>query len=393
MKRVYLDHNATTPLRPQAQEVLIEHLRKLNGNPSSLHLSGRAARAVIDEARACVAGALGVSEDSVTFTGGGTEANNLALLGAMRAAQPGASLALLTTEHASVLEPARQLQREGYPLRWCSVDGNGLTNAAALAEQACGAHLVSVAAANNETGALGPLPGLRTALDEASATQDFPRTAIHTDASQALGRIDLPLTSWGVDLATLSAHKVGGPAGVGVLLHLSGPQATLPLTPILHGGGQENGLRPGTEHPAAIAAAACAIDLAIKERKEVASRWREQINTLWSQLKRALPEVRFIGPGPGSNSQLPNTLAVHVPGTDGRVIVTRLDLEGLEVSAGSACSSGSLEPSHVLQAMGLGNDVARSCLRLSLGRETSEAELCRAVEIMSKTFAASPKSS
>ncbi|MEO2162178.1 MAG: cysteine desulfurase family protein [bacterium] len=381
MKRVYLDHNATTTLRPEAREVWVETLQELGGNPSSVHTSGRAARAVIDRARERVAGALGVSESGIFFTSSGTEANNLALLGTMRAAAPGAALTVLASDHASVLEPARHLEAEGCELRLASVGPEGLVNLDELAQTARGSALLSLAAANNETGALVPLREVREALGGDALP-------IHTDAAQALGRIPLDLTGWGVDLASLSAHKVGGPVGVGVLVRCT----SLPLKPVLFGGGQEEGLRPGTENAPAIAAAACAIELAVAEQEEASARWRKQTAYLWGELQGALPHLQVVGPPMDSPLRLPNTLNVLAPGVDGRVIVTRLDLEGLEVSAGSACSSGSLEPSHVLAAMGFDEESARAAVRLSLGWETGDADLCRAVEILSKTFSLARKS-
>ncbi len=381
MSRVYLDHNATTPMRPEALEVWMRTQELLGGNPSSVHRSGRAARAVIDRAREQVAGALGVPEAGVTFTSGGSEANNLALLGALRAAGPGGNLTVLASEHASILEPARHLQAAGFGVRLAPVDRQGLIDAHELAQFARGSSLLSVAAANNETGALSPLSGLREALQG----EPLP---IHTDAAQALGRIPLNLRAWGIDLATLSAHKVGGPLGVGVLLRCS----HLPLEALTFGGGQEEGLRPGTENAPAIAAAAVAIELAVAHQEQIANRWKTQTLWLWRALHEALPELQIVGPPIDSSARLPNTLTVLAPGVEGRVIVTRLDLEGLEVSAGSACSSGSLEPSHVLTAMGYDNESARAAVRLSLGRETTDAELCRSVEILSKTFSCSRKS-
>lgn len=381
MKRVYLDHNATTTLRPEARETWVETLQELGGNPSSVHTSGRAARAVIDRARERVAEALGVSESGVFFTSSGTEANNLALLGALRAAGPGSALTVLASDHASVLEPARHLQSEGHELRLAPVGPAGLVDVEELAQTARGSALLSLAAANNETGALVPLGEVRKALGD----EPVP---IHTDAAQALGRIPLDLTGWGVDLASFSAHKVGGPVGVGVLVRCT----SVPLKPVLFGGGQEDGLRPGTENAPAVAAAACAIELAVAEQKEASDRWRRQTSYLWRELQRALPHLQVVGPPVDSPLRLPNTLNVLAPGIEGRVIVTRLDLEGLEVSAGSACSSGSLEPSHVLMAMGFAEESARAAVRLSLGWETVDAEVRRAVEILSKTFSSVRKS-
>ena len=210
MSRVYLDHNATTPLRPEAREALLQALDATTGNPSSVHAAGRVARAILDDARERVAGALGVLEDDVVFTSGGTEANNLALMGALRG-QPGATLVTSTTEHSSVMEPADQLEREGHTVIRIPVDGAGRLDPPAVVAAARGAALVSIAAANSEVGALGPIDELADGLAEGPD-----RTLLHTDAVQALGRVPLPLDR--VDLASLSAHKVGGPAGVGVLV-------------------------------------------------------------------------------------------------------------------------------------------------------------------------------
>jgi cysteine desulfurase len=215
---------------------------------------------------------------------------------------------------------------------------------------------------------------------------DLPeRPFLLVDAVQALGRVPVRLAEWGADLASFSSHKVGGPAGVGILWKRN----SVPLRPRTFGGGQELDLRPGTEDVPGIAAAAVAIELAVREQAAVAGRCAELTRWLWTELARALPGLRLLGPPIDSARRLPNTLCLLVPGTDGKVLVTRLDLEGLEVSAGSACASGSLEPSHVLLALGLSSDEARSGLRLSLGRNTSAEECKRALAVFHKLFAPS----
>ena len=393
MQRVYLDHNATTPMREEAREVLLELTAKLLGNPSSLHAGGRAARAYIAEARERVAQALGVAEDEVTFTSGATEANNLALFGSMEAIDPspdpnGDRPGLLTigTEHSSVFEPACALERRGYARHVAAVDRAGLPvleDVQRLLETER-VDVVSISAANGENGAVPDLAGLvRVVSDHGRKHIMF-----HTDAVQALGRV--PLSLDGIDLASFSAHKLGGPPGVGVLWRRAGT----PLVPRLFGGAQESELRPGTENAPAIYAAAVAIELAENERVRYAERTDEHTRFLWSELQLALPTARLIGPAfpstpndPLAGRRLPNTLCVSIPETDGRVLVTRLDLAGLEASAGSACASGSAEPSHVLQAMGYDDDDARSGLRLSLGRNTSREDCKRASSIMKKVFA------
>ncbi|MSR61788.1 MAG: cysteine desulfurase [Planctomycetes bacterium] len=380
--RVYLDHNSTTPLRLEVRERWLEVVAQGLGNPSSLHASGRRARALLDEARERVAAALGVHEDEVFFTSGATEANNLALFGSLEAGASDAGLVTTTVEHASVLEPARELARRGRAVAFVPVDAQGLPDPAAVAAAVTPrTALVSVAAANNETGALPDIAGVAAELRRRAG----PRPRLHSDAVQALGRVPVRPSEWGVDLASFSAHKIGGPAGVGVLWRAKG----VTLAPRTHGGGQELGLRPGTESVAGVVAAALAFELAVREQAEFAARTGELARQLWADLAALLPEVRLLGPPIDSRRRLPNTLCVLLPNTDGKVLLTRLDLAGLEVSAGSACASGSIEPSHVLLALGLTRGAARSGLRLSLGRNTTASDCKLALAVFHKEFVSS----
>jgi cysteine desulfurase len=370
--RVYLDHNSTSPMRPEVRARWLEVAGERLGNPSSLHASGRRARAVIDDARARAAAVLGAPEEEIFFTSGATEANNLALFGVLEAAGATAGLVTTAVEHSSVLEPARALEAAGRRVTLVRVDDRGLPEPDAVVHAAAerGIALVSVGAANNETGAVPDVAAIAKGLRALPGS----RPRLHTDAVQALGRLPVRLSEWGVDLASFSAHKVGGPPGVGILWRARG----VALAPRQHGGGQELALRPGTENVAGIAAAAVALELAVREQPELAERTARLARNLWTALRASLPGLRLLGPPIDSKQRLPNTLCVLVPGTDGKVLVTRLDLAGLEVSAGSACASGSLEPSHVLLAMGLTRDAARSGLRLSLGWNTTEEDCKRA---------------
>ncbi|QDU70128.1 cysteine desulfurase family protein [Engelhardtia mirabilis] len=377
-RRVYLDHNATTPLRPEVREFWIELVDRGLGNPSSLHAAGREARQLVDEARERLAACLQVHEDGVIFTSGGTEADNLALFGCVEFDTRGRGLATSTIEHSAVLEPAAELARRGRPWIRLPCDEQGRVEAdvvaAAARQQTC---LVSVIAASNELGTLQDVAALAQATHEASEG----RARFHTDAVQAVGRIPIDLDGWEVDMATMSPHKLGGPVGVGILVVTRGTR----LAPRAHGGGQERGLRPGTESVAAIAAGALAVELAIAEQPTYAARVGDLAARLWTDIAQALPGARLLGPPMGDSRRLPNTLNVLLPGVDGRVLVTRLDLAGLEASAGSACASGSVEPSHVLVALGLDDEQARAGLRLSLGRTSTLDDCQQAVEILVKT--------
>lgn len=378
--RVHLDHNATTPLRPEAREAWLALSDELGANPSSVHASGRRARAALDLARERVAGALGVAEEAVLFTSGGTESNNLALLGALRARGTREGLVTTAVEHSSVLGPARVLERRGHRLTLVGVgpDGSPRVDELLAALAGGGVGLLSTQWANNELGSLTDLAALGAGLAELPAAR---RPLWHVDGVQALGKLELAPAALGIDLLSLSAHKVGGPLGVGVLVHRPG----VALAPLMHGGGQEGELRPGTENVPAIGAAAVAIELAVRERVEFERRTGELARELLFALRTALPGMRLLGPEIDA-ARLPNTLCVGLPGVDGRTFVARLDLEGLEASAGSACASGSLEPSHVLLALGLAPEEARAGLRLSLGRTTTREDVHMAVDIVRRSM-------
>jgi cysteine desulfurase len=380
MQRVHLDHNATTPLRPEVRELWLAELDRLGGNPSSVHASGRAARSVLDAARERVAAALGVHEDEIVFTSGGTESNNLAVLGGGRALSPSRGLVTSAIEHSSVLAAARRLAAEGRPVQEARVDAQGFVDVGEIVALASDPSIgmVSIMAANNEVGSLAPLSRIGAALRERGSSPPV----FHTDAVQALGRIPVRLSEWGVSLASFSAHKVGGPLGVGFLYR----RKSAPLEPLAFGGEQEGGVRPGTENVPGIAAAALAVELAVREQFELALRTRELCRSFWRQVQSVVPEARLLGPSLESEARLPNTLNLMLERIDSRVLVARLDLEGLEVSAGSACASGSLEPSHVLIAMGLSKEHARAGLRISLGRTTSAQDIHTAVDILRRVF-------
>jgi len=378
---IYLDHNATSPLRPEAREAFADALDRCRGNASSLHAAGRAARAMIDDARERVAAALGVHEDEVLFTSSATEANNLALFGTL-AARTAATIVASPIEHPSLLAPLDMLHSRGHALRHLAVDRAGCIDPEELLATARDADVVVLSAANNEVGSRAPLDAWGATYAAGSGA------VLVSDCVQALGRVELTLDQWGVDLASFSCHKAGGPLGCGVLVRRKG----VPLAGQLHGGGQESALRPGTENVPAIVGGAVAIEAAVREQAAFAQQAARQSQLLWTELKRSLPEAELLGPAFGSELRLPNTVTILLPHIDGRVLVTRLDLAGLQVGAGSACSSGSLEPSHVLQAMGFDGERARAGVRLSLGPTTSDEDIHSAVDILRKTLRAERKS-
>lgn len=384
MPRVHLDHNATTPLRPEVRALFLEELDALGGNPSAVHAAGRRARAVIDDARERVAAVLEVAEEEVIFTSGGTEANNLALVGTLAVDGPPAGLLTTPIEHPSVLETARSLEESGYRLVLAEVDAAGRLDAERTVRQAEreGVQLVSVMAANNEIGVVSPLAELGEGLARLGAK----RPRFHVDAVQWLGRGAFTPGAWRADLVSLSAHKVGGPLGVGVLI----ARGDTPLAPLFTGGGQESGLRSGTENAPALAAAALAIELAVTERRAYVDRVGALARELWDAIADAFPGARLLGPPIDAADRLPNTLNVSFDGVDGRALVARLDLAGLEASAGSACASGSLEASHVLLALGLDEERARAGLRLSLGWNTCAQDVHNAVDILRKNIPSPP---
>jgi cysteine desulfurase len=354
----YLDYNATAPVRPEVREAVAAALA-LPGNPSSVHAAGRAARAAVEEARGLVAALAGTEASNVVFTGSGSEANNLALSGP----RPARILAS-AIEHPSILRPAAE-RPGGFAL--IPVTGDGVVDLGALeallAEPSDRPVLVTVMMANNETGVLQPAREVVALTKEAGALA-------HIDAVQAAGRLALEFDRLGADLMSLSAHKLGGPKGAGALLVRQG----LDLAPLIAGGGQERSLRAGTENVPGIAGFGRAAALARAELEDGAEieRQRRLRDGLEARLRAAAPEVVVIGEGA---PRLANTACLALPGCLAETMVIALDLEGIAVSAGSACSSGKVEASHVLSAMDLPREVASAAIRVSIGYATAEADI------------------
>jgi len=359
--RIYLDWNATTPLRPEARAAM-EASWDVAGNPSSVHAEGRQARRLVEDARGAVAASLGALPRNVVFASSGTEANTLALSPGLHAAggRPLRRLLLSAIEHASVLSGGRFAPDAIETIAVTSfgvVDLDELTGKLASGEPA----LVSIMAANNETGALQPVREAAQIVHEAGGV-------LHVDAIQALGKIPLDIRDLGADLITVSAHKIGGPKGVGALVLAEGLEG---ISPLVRGGGQEQGRRAGTENVAGIVGFGAAIKTAVATL-EVDNRRLEGLrNQLEGGLRQTPGLIIFSADVP----RLPNTTLFTVPGLRAETAVIGFDLEGIAVSSGSACSSGKVQPSHVLQAMGVGPKLAEGAVRLSLGWSTAETDI------------------
>ncbi len=384
----YLDHAATTPLRDEAFAAMEPWLRGGPANASALHGPGRRARVAVDAARETVAAVLGCEPAEVVFTSGGTEADNAALFGTLADTRAGQTVrgGLVTSgaEHAAVLAPARALAGRGHAVTVLDPGPTGAPSAhdvAAALTPATG--LVSVMAVNNEVGTVADVRAIARAAHDAGAL-------CHTDAVQAAGLYPLDVDALGVDLLTVTAHKVGGPVGAGALFVRAGT----PFAPVVLGGAQERGRRGGTENVAAIVGFACALRLADAERTERAARLRALQTRLATRLRGAFGDaLRFNTPLAGVAEHAAET-APHVVnvslrpagGTpfDGQMLLVGLDLEGVHASAGSACASGALEPSHVLLAMGVDRDTAGATIRFSLGRTTAEADVDAAAEAFAR---------
>ena len=368
--RVYLDWNATTPLRPEAREAMAAAW-DFCGNPSSVHAEGRQARRLVEEARAAVAAAVGALPRNVVFTSGGTEANALALTPGLRRGSglPVERLLVSAIEHASVLAGGR------FPTE--AIGTIGVTSAGLLDLDRLRAMLeggppalVSVMLANNETGAVQPVA-------EAAEIVHAAGGLLHVDAIQALGKISFDINALNADLVTVSGHKIGGPKGVGAVALAEGVRG---LEPWLRGGGQELGHRAGTENVAGIAGFGAAAKAAMGARESDAIRLESLRNRLERGLRETTGAIVFSGDVP----RLPNTTLFTVPGLKAETAVIGFDLEGIAVSSGSACSSGKVQPSHVLKAMGFGPEIAEGAVRLSLGWSTSPADIDRCLKAWRK---------
>jgi cysteine desulfurase len=370
---VYLDHAATTPVRPEVLEAMMPYLTdKSFGNPSSAHRFGRAARAGIEQARRQIAEALGAEPSQVIFTSGGTEADNLGIVGAALAARDrGAAMcaAVSAIEHKAVLAAAHAVCHLGGREVLLPVDRRGMLELHALDQALAAAPaIVSVMWVNNEVGTVQPVGDIAARCHEAGVI-------FHTDAVQAIGKVPVSVKELHCTLLTISGHKIGAPKGIGALI----VRDRKAIEAIIYGGGQQFGIRPGTENVAGAVALGRAVQLATAEQPSVAERVASLRDLLARRLKAVVVDLVV---NAEESARAPHLLSVAIPGADSEALLMHFDLAGVAVSSGSACSTGAVEPSHVLVAMGIPRELALGTIRFSLGRETTEADIERAVEVV-----------
>jgi cysteine desulfurase len=367
---IYLDHAATTPVREEVFEAMKPFYGPRFGNPSSTHRWGREARAALDEARERVGRCLGARPDEICFTSGGTESDNLAILGAWRALKAKGRTAIVTTpiEHKAILGAIHQATREGADERMLAMTSDGVVDLASFDELVDEAVAVcSTMWVNNEIGSIQPVPEMASKAKGRGAL-------VHTDAVQAFGKIQIDAQKQQFDFLTISGHKFGAPKGIGALFIRRGT----PLEPLMHGGTQDRGRRPGTENVAAAVGLARAAELTLAECEAHCARLRKLREKLEAGILARVPDAVIHGKGA---DRAPHIVNVSVPGTDSESLLMALDLRGIAASGGSACQSGSVSPSHVLTALGVRPELASAAIRMSLGSLTTNACIDRVIEV------------
>ena len=362
---IYMDNAATTATRPEVLEAMLPYFTEHYGNPSSIHSVGRDARRAVEKARAQVAAALGAQPREIYFTAGGSESDNWAIRCASRAlAAKGKHIITSQIEHHAVLHTCQYMEKQGYEVTYLPVDENGLVSVEDVKNAIRpDTVLISIMAANNEIGTIEPIREIGKVAHEAGVL-------FHTDAVQAVGAVPIDVNDWNVDMLSLSGHKFHAPKGIGALYIRKGVK----ISNLIFGGAQERGLRAGTENLPGLGAA---IELAVAELPEYTRRLTALRDRLIDGILQNIPDVRLNG---HRTQRLPGNVNVSVRYVEGEALLMRLDLAGVEASSGSACTSGSLDPSHVLLAIGLPHEIAHGSLRLSLGNDTTEADVDYVIE-------------
>ncbi|MFC1809948.1 cysteine desulfurase NifS [Patescibacteria group bacterium] len=369
---IYLDHAATTPMDPRVLEAMEPYLKEEFGNPSSIYSIAQRARQALDEARTDVAEVLGCTEEEIIFTSGGTESDNLAILGVARAnAKKGKHIVTTKIEHHAVLHPCEVLEKEGFEVTYVDVEKNGIVDPVKVKEVIReDTILVSVMYANNEIGTIQPIGKIGRFCKKRSIP-------FHTDACQAAGTLEMNADRLKVDLMTLNGSKIYGPKGVGVLFVRKGVN----IQPLMYGGEQERRIRPGTENVAGIVGLAKALKLAQEGREKENVRLSRMRDYLIKGIEAKIPKVMLNG---DRLERLPNNVNVSILDIEGEALLLRLDMAGIAASSGSACTSGSLDPSHVILALGHPYEIAHGSLRFSLGKSTTKKDLDYVLEVLPK---------
>ncbi len=371
-KQIYLDHAATTPMDPRVLEAMMPYFKEEFGNPSSIYSIAQRAKQALDEARSDVAEILGCAPEEIIFTSGGTESDNLAILGVARANKTkGKHIVTTKIEHHAVLHPCEVLEKEGFEVTYVEVEKNGIVDAekvkAAVREDTI---LVSVMYANNEIGTIQPIG----TIGRFCKKRNIP---FHTDACQAAGVLDINVDRLKASLLTLNGSKIYGPKGVGVLFVRKG----VSIQPLMYGGEQERRIRPGTENVAGIVGLAEALKLAQAESEKENKRLIALRDYLIKEIEARIPKVILNG---DRTERLPNNVNVSILDIEGEALLLRLDMAGFAASSGSACTSGSLDPSHVILALGHPYEIAHGSLRFSLGKSTTKKDLDKLLEVLPK---------
>jgi len=376
MEKIYLDYTATTPLDKRVLDAMMPHFTGTFGNPSSIHSFGREAKAALEESREKMASLLGAIPSEITFTSGGTESDNFALFGTAAACSDDRKqLVISSIEHHAVLHSAEWLKERGFEVTILPVDSQGFVSTEALQEALTSpTFLVSIIHANNETGVVQNLPELAKIAHDHGAL-------FHTDAVQSFGKVPFDVKEAGVDLASITAHKIYGPKGIGALYIRRG----IAIEPLLYGGSQERNRRPGTESLPLIVGFTRAAEIAVEEREDETRRLTELNNIMRARVTTQVSGALFNSP---ADDSLPNILSVSIDSNemeiDGEALIVNMDLEGIAVTSGSACSSGSLQPSHVIKALGRDDRTTMATVRFSFGRFTTEEEVNAAVETFAR---------
>lgn len=372
MDRIYLDYAATAPVLPEVLNAMLPFFTSVFGNPSGIHTNGRETRKAVEHARRQTAKVLGAESREICFTSGGSESNNLAVRGtAFALREKGNHIITSQIEHPSVLNTCRWLEKNGFRITYLPVDPDGMVDPESVREAISSETiLVSVMTANNEIGTIQPVARIGEICREKGVM-------FHTDAVQAVGMLKTDVREMNADLMSLSAHKFHGPKGTGALYIRTGVR----IDPMIHGGSQERGLRAGTENVPGIVGLGKAIETAESEREETAARIRGLRDLLISRIAGSIPGARLNG---HSERRLPNNCHFSFSGIESEALVLRMDLAGVSVSGGSACTSGSMEPSHVLQAIGLKDGMLRGGVRMTLGRGTTQDEIEKTAQLLSE---------